>query len=106
MNGKMHKITAPIIINVDERGAEQLTPRTIVNADEECLLVIYRRPTFRQARVQFWVSLKMLIGSLRRAVAVYLRRINLAQSAISGFYVDRPKEQENDKSRSPHHGHR
>ncbi len=100
MKVKMHKITIPTIVEVGEGGAQRVTPRVNVTGAEECLLVIYPHPTVRQARIQCWLSLKMLAGAVVRAAATYLRRINLAHNAICRFYRNLPEQE----SRSFDHG--
>jgi hypothetical protein len=87
MSAKLHKVTAPVIVTVDEFGPRELSQRISVRADNECLLVIYPNPTLRQARIQLWISIKMFLGALCRGVSPYFRRVNRAHNMAYRNYM-------------------
>ncbi|MGN6367721.1 MAG: hypothetical protein ACTHN5_05625 [Phycisphaerae bacterium] len=102
MTPKPHKLTTPIIVQVDDDGPHQLTPRFNANTDHECLLVIYPRPTFRQARIQLWMSIQMFATTIRRSTFTYFRRINCGHNAAYRQYPATPSDTNH---RSSHNGH-
>lgn len=98
MRTTIHKTTWPLIINMAEDGPHTSSLRMKSPNDEECLIVIYPKPTIRQARVQFWMSLKMLGGAIRRGIRGYMRRIDRGHQAAYHTYSE--DRELNDRSTS------
>jgi hypothetical protein len=91
MHTRFQKITVPLIVDVQEDGARRMSCRRNVQADEECMIVIYHKPTIHQARLQFWISLKMFAGAMCRGIGDYFRRVNRMNDAVNRVYTKQKK---------------